>query len=204
MNFYNNAKLIYWASPGCGSRSILGALNNTGEFDTYYEDPPDVYTFTHKQGFPPGKEDWKVVCAIRNPYTRVVSSFVREIVEDPGMVFKDYVLSKRYVNDTISFDPCYYNEWSKLKKPDYFVRMENQVEDCLKIPEVKNNLKISVEQFEAEFSYNHYKNESPFCEYDEKDQQNTRKYFDKETADYVYNKEKIIFEIGNYRRDSWK
>ena len=33
-------------------------------------------SFTHTHGFPEGKEDWPVICNVRNPYSLIVSAYL--------------------------------------------------------------------------------------------------------------------------------
>ena len=51
---------------------------------------------------------------------------------------------------------------------------------------------------------NNHSFENKFDEYDENGHQKVTKYMDQEVADLIYEKDKIIFEIGNYNKDSWK
>ena len=49
-----------------------------------------VVHLSHTQGFPVGKEDWPVVCNIRNPYSLVVSGYL-DILKEYTSEGKDLV-----------------------------------------------------------------------------------------------------------------
>ena len=46
--------------------------------------------------------------------------------------------------------------------------------------------------------------EKPLDEYDVNGHQKVTRFMDQEVADLIYEKDKIIFDLGKYDRDSWK
>ena len=206
MNYYKKSKIIYWATPGCSSRRFLGAFNLLEDRYTYNEPTNETginTIFTHAQGIPPGCEDYKIVCAIRNPYTRVVSHYIDLHEANQVNNFEDYIFNSRYSHYPINHDLFYFDQWKNLRYPDYFVRLENAENDLKNIPEYVNNLPVPWEDVLSTIT-EHYGGEKPLDEYDENGHQKVSRFYTQETADEVYNKEKIIFDIGEYNRDSWK
>tara|TARA_R100001509_G_C4874811_1_gene218184 strand:- start:344 stop:964 length:621 start_codon:yes stop_codon:yes gene_type:complete len=206
MNYYKKSKIIYWATPGCSSRRFLGAFNLLEDRYTYNEPTNETginTIFTHAQGIPPGCEDYKIVCAIRNPYTRVVSHYIDLHEANQVNNFEDYIFNSRYSHYPINHDLFYFDQWKNLRYPDYFVRLENAENDLKNIPEYVNNLPVPWEDVLSTIT-EHYGGEKPLDEYDENGHQKVARFYTQETADEVYNKEKIIFDIGEYNRDSWK
>lgn len=222
-NVFVNNKLVYYATPGCGSRNAYGFLCNVFKEDIHrtYMSRTNPVTYHDLEGFEHApfwpeeaeKGNYVLCCSIRNPYTRLISGWLNYVKDGKLELegFKDYVLLDHYEN-SYSSDEYYWKFWEK-KEPDYFIRMEYQLEDMLKIPQV-----AKVKESMTESGWYKYKvlpsfdpnlpwtgkNENPYDKYDKNGHQITNIYFTQETADYVYEKEKIIFEKGNYHKDSWK
>ena len=57
---------------------------------------------------------------------------------------------------------------------------------------------------EAKTSINPVAGEKPLDEYDVNGHQKVTRFMDQEVADLIYEKDKIIFDLGKYDRDSWK
>tara|TARA_R110001592_G_scaffold138205_1_gene356808 strand:+ start:431 stop:1057 length:627 start_codon:yes stop_codon:yes gene_type:complete len=208
MNYNKESNLIYWATPGCSSRRFWGAIGMLG--DGYSYDPNLKTTkkniaATHTQGIPPGCENYKIVCALRNPYTRAVSSYID--LHDAGQEtnFENYILNNRYkdYSNNYNYDYFYYKQWKDIKTPDYFLRLENAEEDLKNIPEYVNNLPVPWEEVVSTVSH-HYGGEKPLDKYDKKGHQKVARFYNQKLANEVYNNEKIIFDIGEYKKDSWK
>ena len=208
MNYNKESKLIYWATAGCSSRRFWGAFCLLGDGYTSVPDkeiPVKNRAATHTQGLPPGYENYKIVCALRNPYTRAVSSYID--LHDAGQCtsFEDYILNNRYkdYSNNCDYDSFYYKQWKDIKTPDYFLRLENAEEDLKNIPEYVNNLPVPWEEVVSTISY-HYGGEKPLDKYDKNGHQKVARFYNQKLADIVYNSEKIIFDIGEYKKDSWK
>ena len=52
--------------------------------------------------------------------------------------------------------------------------------------------------------HNSVAGEKPLDEYDENGHQKVTRFMDQEIADFIYEKDNIIFKLGNYNKDSWK
>jgi len=223
-NCFTNNKILYWATAGCGCRQTFGFLESCFIDETCkvyvnspYEDerwvPPGAPT--HQMKIPKEASDYTIVCVTRNPYTRMISSWLN-LIKDGVHTFDSLPLyiEERYQNKEDP-DVFYYNHYPENRHPDYYVRLEYQYEDLCKIPQIA---KIKESQTEEEWKVTYLrsyddpynpsnwtgKNENPFDKYNELRHQITNIYFNQELADIVYYTEKFIFDTVGYDRDSWK
>jgi hypothetical protein len=206
MNYNKEYGLLYWATAGCASRTNLAALDGLGDRWTYYPQNNKLQkfgTFSHNQGIPPGCEDYKIICSIRNPYTRAVSAYIDLLAEGKTFSFKEYCFEYRYNNYPNDRDLFYWNEWQELGVPDYFIRLEHIVKDWESIPQFINNIK-DWERLKPNLTTNSYHGEKPLDQYDANGHQKVTRFMDQEVADLIFEKDAIIFKVGQYARTSWK
>ena len=217
MNASKEYNIIIWATAGCGSRTITYFLAQNGmkdciNYDVNCNAGLDC-AFTHTQGIPKGCEDYQIVCATRNPYSRCVSSFLDEKAEnessdnpDPFEWTFEHWLKNRYFSENRYPDfyaDFYMGEWPKIgRNPDYFIRIENVLEDIRKIPNF-DKMEFQPHLVESVIQTNNMKNENKYDEYIGQFQ-NILKYYNQELADLVYEKFKGYFEYFGYHKDSWK
>ena len=210
MNYNPKLKLVWWATAGCASRSNNGIFTNLGEESIMYDQSLNIHhnihqesiPHSHTQGIPPGCEDYKIICLIRNPYTRCVSHYIDLYEDNPKLKFDNFINTPNG-----EFDDYYFLEWEKIgRNPDYIIRLENPIKDWKKIPEASQI--IGEDKFnillEDNFKQNHYANNKPLDKYDPNGHQIVNRFFTQELADIVYEKLKPIFELGDYDKDSWK
>jgi len=117
--------------------------------------------------------------------------------------FKEYCHEHRYKNYPDDLDMFYWYEWKDLAVPDYFIRLEHIAEDWESIPQFINNIK-NWEEIKPQILFNPVAGEKPLDEYDENGHQKVTRFMDQELADYIFEKDNIIFKLGNYSKDSWK
>ena len=137
----------------------------------------------------PGHKDYQMLATVRNPYTRVFSSYCQGYRPRVGREFENFVqgilLSER------NFECSLFNE----RVPNYFVRVENVFEDYSKIPFIR---KSSLYQSGALFEICSSKvNPS-------KHALDWRDFYDKSLADLVYYGNQSYFELFGYDKNSWK
>lgn len=206
MNYNKENKLIYWGTAGCASRTSLAAFEGLGDRWTWREGRGEKKgdSFSHDQGIPPGCEDFQIICTIRNPYTRAVSSYIDLLAEGKTFSFKEYCFEYRF-NPKIYPEPDthYWCEWPTVGTPDYFVRLEQIVQDWESIPQFMANVK-GWEEIKPRLQQNSYANEKPQDEYDANGHQKVTRFMDQEVADLIWEKDQAIFKVGNYARASWK
>ena len=203
MNYNKDLGLIYWATAGCASRVGLGVFESLGDRYTWYpwlNEEKLLDTFLHDQGIPPFCDDFQIICAIRNPYTRAVSAYIDLVDEGYSKSFKEYCFQDRYNDYPNDKDLFYWYEWKDLKVPDYFIRLEHMNLDWRNIPLLGDKLN----NIENLTSVNPVAGEKPLDEYDVNGHQKVTRFMDQEVADLIYEKDNIIFKLGNYDKESWK
>lgn len=215
-NVFVDNSINFWATGGCGSRGgysfIANALDEVPR--TYHSRAePVTYTmgqFEHAQYVPSEFSHFDIVCCIRNPYTRMISGWLNVVKDGRSDLdsFDDYVFNSHYTKYADS--DSHYFKFKTGYLPTYVIRMENQVEDFLKIPQLQQAKETNPDRWE-QLEIRHYKdgnwtgkNENILDKYDSNGHQITNIYFSEETANYVYEQEKIIFDMGEYNKDSWK
>ena len=206
MNYNKENRLIYWATAGCASRTNLSAFDGLGDRFSYYPEEnmtQKLGSFSHNQGIPPGCEDYKIICSIRNPYTRAVSAYIDLLSDGATFTFKEYCFEQRYRNYPQDRDLHYWNEWQELGVPDYFIRLEHIVKDWESIPQFMAGIK-DWEEIKPQLIKNSYATEKPMDEYDANGHQKVTRFMDQEVADLIWEKDQAIFKIGQYDRASWK
>jgi len=207
MNYNKELKLIYWGTAGCASRTNTGVFDRLGDRYTYWPHMKKSLKFgtaTHEQGIPSGCEGYQIICMIRNPYTRAMSAYLDLKADGMTFTFKEYCLHYRYEDWPNNVDLHYWNEWKELGTPNWFIRLEHMIDDWERIPEFMDNIQHWEDFKVSNIMENSHSFENKFDEYDENGHQKVTKYMDQEVADLIYEKDKTIFEIGNYSKDSWK
>ena len=155
MNISHENKVIWWALEESGEEEMSKILNNYGFIVENDEFPSksDVkydYFVTKPGQFP----DYKVLCTIKNPYSRVFSLFLRLEVNNIPIKKKflptlrdkfNYFVDKSLISNKLVVKPSVFleNETPEMKYfekwtfddniPDYFVRIENFYDDLTKI-----------------------------------------------------------------------
>jgi hypothetical protein len=217
MNISKELKVIIWATAGCGSRTFMSSIHQTGinDLQNVLEDFifPITGPFTHQQGVPEGSEEFPIICLTRNPYSRIVSAYLDEARDydekksenDDKLSFQTwleqfYFIEPRYPSSKADF---FVEEWQNIGYvPNYFVRMEHMEEDIKKIPEL-SKLNFTDEIIDGLIRKNNYANENPYDQYNG-NFQNYQRFYDENIANFVYSKIPNYFEIFGYSKDSWK
>lgn len=211
MNGSHEMKFIWWGTAGCGSRTTQVFLVQAGckDLKNYNEgfEIPQQGSHTHAQGIPEGMEEYPIICNVRNPYSKCVSSYLDESSdknhENYDISFKDWLLKLTHEDRiTRDADHFYMLEWEGFgRRPDYLIRLEYMEEDLRKLPMFEHNQDFEDAMFGIR--NNIYKNENPRDEYIGQ-LQHFQKYYDQEIANLVYNTHKEYFELSGYDKDSWK
>lgn len=212
MNATDKFGFIWWATAGCGSRATSMCFGILGVDDmfNYHEKimNGEGGSYTHLHGFPKGKEDWPVVCNVRNPYSLVVSGYLDILAEHTKrgekIEYKDYLVDYYFQDSNMEReDPFFLNEWRNYhKEPDYIIHMETMDEDLKSLPFFDDEEKME-EAINTFVKTNKFKNESPHDEY-VGEFQKFQRFYNQEIADLVYNNMKEYFIKFGYDKDSWK
>ena len=138
-------KAFVWLPPKCASNFISLVLAyfefqyialNT-ETNQINKIRTNISThFGHSTILPPNHEELLFICAIRHPYSRVLSLY-QSLAENPSV--DDF---KKFIDERVNL---HHSPWFKFsssfkdRSPDYLIRTENLCEDILKIPFIKNS-----------------------------------------------------------------
>ena len=195
MNVSHLVKWIWWAPARCATRSVHNVMKYyefedlSGNMHPTYPGKSDGYT--HNIGIPIGYEDYKIVILIRNPYSRMVSTWNLEAFIDkskdstPKISFDIFARNKKFID----FDTA-----KKTKAPDYFIRYENLQDDVINLPFLDKTDTNIQEIISQNISTNNYSSSSD----------DYKKYYTEELANIVYNINKKEFEAFSYDKNSWK
>lgn len=153
------------------------------------------------------RNEWPMVLNVRNPYSIMVSWWLREISKKPldfyEVSFEDYIkrlLNKRneYNNKNIE-----YGSTHTLKifdrKPDIFIRYETLGQDLMNLQVIKDNLYDLTEEIQL-LNEGHKPWTSDYIIDSNKPY---HEYYNPEIASLVYELREEEFLIFGYDRDSW-
>ncbi len=197
MNWSDELKVVWLTPMRTGTRSS-GYLMN--EFD--FKSPNDVPT--HLFGIPEGKQDYYLICNVRNPYSRMVSLYymymdqVNNFDESfDNWIKGNFIFREEDYNIFLSI------RLQKLNKSvDKFIRIETFEEDILSLPFVKKHstklrnviqTKVSTNIFSQEYESKMGEKRKPW-----------KSFYNQERADILYTKLKCEFDYFNYDKNSWK
>jgi hypothetical protein len=204
INVSEKHKTILWLWKKCGTSHMTKILN---KFDfNYYEIKNNGLNLLkngivqkHYCNLFNGHENYKIISAIRNPYSRFFSEYTFNRAKDeyiPDEVNKETF--RNFIYQTTVFSEVLNNDCIDFSNriPEYPVRLESLYEDYSKIPfivesdyfksgELKNdvNKKINVSN---------------------EDENLWRKFYTQEIADIIYYRMPRYFELFGYDKNSWK
>jgi hypothetical protein len=214
MNVNHDLKTIWWLPTRTASRSV-------SEIPAYYKfvnlenNLPLVQSYTHTIGIPNGCEDYTIICNIRNPYAKVLSTWHlrhfsknektgKSIIE---MSFSEFLT--RYVSNNSEEHQIL----QQSRKPDIYIRMENLVDDLHQVPFIDfDNLRVK-EIIEDHIKKNGYTYEGDCQESDihlfqlKRDQNNSEftdymsYYKNQNELDIVWNAYETVFREFGYQRE---
>ena len=147
----------------------------------------------------PSHENYKLLAAVRNPYSRFFSEFVAinkiekiQYSEENKNKFLIYLENTFMTGFRISNNCCDFFD----RTPDYPVRLENLFEDYCKIPFiVQSDYYKSGRLEEITKSKINVRNGDEFL---------WKKFYTQQTADMIYYRMPTYFEMFHYDKNSWK
>jgi hypothetical protein len=164
----------------------------------------------------PNYENYKLICTVRNPYSKFVSLF-KYIIAPEKKVISTYNWREEFFellfdyvtphSDQFGWGQEDYFESNVLslgRKIDYPIRIENLFEDYSSIPFIKDSdyfkngsfkqdLELKLNSTDGNFDYTLYKIPNKWGD-----------FYDQPTADLVYNKYQSYFDYFGYDKNSWK
>lgn len=213
MNVSHKLKLIWWAPARNATRALSEILCHYEFFNYEVSVHADLRTIFHSHTckIPLGLEDYDILLQVRNPYSRIVSSWHLDCYTTENG--EDLHITKpfeEYVENIYKITNLHYEECLKIKVPKYIIRYESIEKDMLTLPFIdlsNTNVKVSWDRFIVNNGYmgEGVSNDTGFL----KRSKNTnyadwQSYYTQHTADLVYKNYTNQFEAFNYNKDSWK
>lgn len=208
MNVNFDLKLVWWAPPRCATRALHGVFKNLNFFNLESGVPFSLkeVRYSHLCEIPSGSEDYDLILQVRNPYSRILSSWHLEYVEKTDG--KNYNINKSFHEFVTSKYSMFCTNFEKkiTKSPKYIIRYENLVDDVRKLPFLDFSNPAIKRSFEYYILDNKYKKGNLELKRDKSDPNYSdwRTYYNEDLAYKVYCKFEKQFELFNYDRDSWK
>ena len=192
MNISEKNKFFLWLIPKCGTTHAVKIFNRIGD--------DIIFEHTHDHYYPENHLEYDFIATIRNPYSRFVSLF-RYSLDGDSILKVDIKNLKSEFNDFVSKmvqqSPLMRGYYFKQRLPDYTLRLEHLYYDYIKIPFIlKSPLYRSSELLEL---CRIKENESPSLK-----QIPWQDFYTETTADLVYYSTANTFELGQYKKDSWR
>ncbi len=204
INLSQKHKIILWLWKKCGT-SHMTKIMNKFDFKYYRIDGDSLKLLNnnvvqkHYCNLFHGHEEYKILSAVRNPYTRFFSDFTfkrrpedfiyNEINKEN---FRLFIYQSIVYSDIISNECVDFSQ----RVPDYPVRLENLYEDYSKIPFiVESEYYKSGELKKATAQKVNVSNENENL---------WKQFYTQETADIVYYRMPRYFDLFGYDKNSWK
>jgi hypothetical protein len=204
VNVSQKHKTILWLWKKCGTEHMTKIMN---KYDfKHYKIENDKLILTHNWveknhncNLFIGHENYKILAAVRNPYTRFFSDFTFNRIPQEFAYTEENIEKFRVhiysiiVHSEKLFENCIDFEG---RTPDYPVRLENLYEDYSKIPFiVESEYYKSGELKKATTQKVNVSNENENL---------WKKFYTQETADIVYYRMARYFDLFGYDKNSWK
>ena len=221
MNISHSLGYFVFTPPKTGSMTASRVFGNF-DFQTFkISDTNNIqlsstkFTHSHYYNSLPNYENYKLICTIRNPYSRYVSLF-KYLIGPEKKVISTYNWREEFFeflfdfltphSGNLGFKQDYFesNVSSLGRNIDYAIRIENLFEDYSLIPFIKDSdyfkngslkedIELKLNSTDGNFDYTLYKIPNKWED-----------FYDQSTADYVYNKHQGYFDYFGYNKNSWK
>jgi len=204
VNISHKHKIILWLWSKCGSTHMARIMRN---FDfKFYKIDGDNIVLTENQVIQihfcnlfSGHQDYKILAAVRNPYSRFFSEFTFTRKSE-DYIFND--TNKEKFKEFIYEVIVYNNFFTKgcvdflERVPDYPVRLENLYEDYSKIPFIVESEYFKSGELKRMITRK--------VNVSNEDETLWKKFYTQETADIVYYRMSRYFDLFGYDKNSWK
>jgi hypothetical protein len=160
MNVNKQHKVIWWLPTRTASRSVSEILAHYNFYNSLLNLPVSQ-SYTHSIGIPKDCQDYTIVCNIRNPYAKVLSTWhLRCFKQDEktGDLVLDMPFSE-FVAKHVSVNSEEHEILRQSRKPDIYIRMENMVEDLKQLSFIDFNDPTVVTIMESWIKKNWYTSE---------------------------------------------
>jgi hypothetical protein len=134
MNVNHDLKVVWWLPSRTASRSVSEILAYYKFYNSILN-LPVTESYTHAMAIPIGCDDYTLVCNIRNPYAKVLSTWhLRHFKQEPET--GNLILEKSFsefvtpANARVEESVITQNK----RTPDFYVRVEHLIDDLHKLP----------------------------------------------------------------------
>jgi len=221
VNISHSLGYFVFAPPKTGSMTSSRVFGNF-DFQTFkISDTNNIKLFStkfihsHYYNSLPNYENYKLICTVRNPYSKFVSLF-KYLLRLEKKVISTYNWREEFFE--LLFDNLTHHSaqgWahelysgldlsSLGRKIDYPLRIENLFEDYSSIPFIKDSdylkngslkkdLDLKLNSTDGNHDYSLYKMPNKWED-----------FYDQSTADFVYSKNQSYFDYFGYDKNSWK
>lgn len=190
MTISEEYKSFLWLPNKTGSNNASKIFSKLG-FKTYkkteFEYELSEFSANHNYVYPLNHKDYNFICTARNPFTRILSSYKFNRKDSSSWNpedFREYFFRK--FNASILQNVLYP---FKERTPDYFIRIENLIEDYRKIDFIVNSdlYKSGYIEEVCQKKINYTDNLS-----------NPKEYFTEDIIDFIYTNGQRYFDLLNY------
>jgi hypothetical protein len=205
VNLSRKHKTILWLWSKCGTSHMARVVMKNFDFKYYKVKGKDLVLMENKVvqnhlcNLFFGHQDYKIIAAIRNPYSKFFSQYTHNRNSDEFVVndenkekFRESIYQSLINGNFLTKSCVDFTE----RIPDYPVRLENLYEDYSKIPFiVESEYYKSGELKKATTQKVNVSNE---------DENLWKQFYTQETADIVYYRMPRYFDLFGYDKNSWK
>lgn len=221
INISHSLGYFVFTPPKTGSMTAARVFNNF-DFQSFQISDVnniqlirDKFKHSHYYNSIPNYESYKLICTIRNPYSKYVSLF-KYLLGPKKKVISTYNWREEFFeflfdfsisySETLGLRQDYFesNISSLGRKIDYAIRLENLFEDYSSIPFIKDSdyfkngslmkdLDLKLNSTDGKYDYSLYKIPNKWED-----------FYDQSTADFVYSKNQSYFDYFGYDKNSWK
>ena len=216
-NISDDLGYILILPPSTGSKTAIKIFKNF-PFSTYELKNNQIrfvkegVTHVHNPFLFDGHEKYGLIMTCRNPYSRWVSSFKRNLINmrfikssiDLKEQFHEFILNNVFSQENFKEHMQVELEFSKIaKKVDYFLRIENLLEDYKSIPFIEESEFFRNGHLEKVLStpIGHHMSDSSLMLNLFDDWQD---YYSEESANVLYRILETEFIFYGYDKSSWK
>ncbi len=190
LNISERNKVITWTPAHTASRLASKIFDNF-DFDSYDVNKGGTFLkkgFEHNHyiGLPKNHQEYKLIMTCRNPYTSVTAGFDGDNAQERLQVSLEEAYQDKYHLDFMTF--------LRYRTPDYFIRVENLLEDYLKIPFIRYSKFYTSGEMQKLIDDNPFKAKVYI----------KRPIITQQLADLIYYNNSYYFELLGYDRNSWK
>lgn len=192
LNFSRKHKILWFTPLRTASRSCVPIMEYF-DFDIVKN---------HDEIFPYDSDDYTIIMNVHNPYKRLFSvfSFIKNEKKSQNLNFRPWIEkiieNSNKTNDNPSqlwLSKCFL---SLKREPNHIVKVENLMQDLMKIDFIYKNMTNQLEKiFHENINSNQYLENNP---------NNWKMNYDENLSNYIFKNFKNDFELFGYDQNSWK